>query len=105
MQSSNKSKQHELLQRQFKEQYKDQANLNNTNSYEDSLKNNTKIKQRWTTRIPTKTVWRTIQRPNKSKQHELLQRESEEEYKDQTNLKNTTSYKDSLKNNTKIKQI
>jgi hypothetical protein len=29
MQSSNKSKQHELLQRQLKEQYKDQANLNN----------------------------------------------------------------------------
>jgi hypothetical protein len=46
-----------------------------------------------------------MQRSNKSKQHELLQRQSEEQYKDQTNLNNTNSYKDSLKNNTKIKQI
>ena len=60
--------------------------MNNTNSYKDSLKNNT-------------------QRPSNSKQHELLQRQSEEQYKDQTNLNNTNSYKNSLKNNTKIKQI
>ena len=46
-----------------------------------------------------------MQRSNKSKQHELLQRQSEEQYKDQTNVSNTNSYKDSLKNNTKIKQI
>jgi hypothetical protein len=46
-----------------------------------------------------------MQRPNKSKQHEFLQRQSEEQYKDQTNLNNTNSYKDSLKNNKKIKQI
>jgi hypothetical protein len=65
MQRSNKSKQHELLQRQSEEQYNDQTNLNNTNSY----------------------------------------KQSEEQYKDQTNLNNTNSYKDSLKNNTKIKQI
>ena len=46
-----------------------------------------------------------MQRLNKSKQHELLQRQSEEQYKDQTNLNNTNSYKESLKNNTKTKQI
>ena len=46
-----------------------------------------------------------MQRPNKSKQHELLQRQSEKQYKDQTNLNNTNFYKDSLKNNTNIKQI
>ena len=46
-----------------------------------------------------------MQRSNKSKQHEFLLRKSEEQYKDQTNLNNTNSYKNSLKNNTKIKQF
>ena len=46
-----------------------------------------------------------MQRSNESKQHELLHRQSEEQYNDQTNLNNTNSYKDNLKYNTKIKQI
>ena len=46
-----------------------------------------------------------MQRPNKSKQHELLQRQSEVQYKDQRKTNNTNSYKDRLKNNINTKQI